>query len=846
MKRNFKWMLAAILTICGAINVYAQTGYTLTRISNPELGVGEVDGYIPGGDRTNNYTTSMTICGDIVYIATSRNLGSGWVNVFTPKCDFWGIFTDAIQGIYPRDNSNDGANIIAYNRKDGSFKVVYTAENAVYFNSAAAVGNTAFFGALSTDPLVKPYILKVKNGEEPIKVFETRDCNALRANCTYDGHLFFGGADEREDAPSNAAKLAVLRKSGGDDTAWNRVADYKDFGDVAYDEIFNVWSDSPIYDLASHNGYIYATIPTSDGFVIFRGHPAITGETANKYGWYWEEVAGKTNGKNNPALSEVAGGEPGTLTSLCGSLYEFNGKLYAYNFDHSTFGELSVFLGGLKSVTNDPTQPATAIDLLQFFYKTLKNPQKVWCLNDLTGEFELQEQFTQNMLGTLRGRMGDYDGQLYVTTLDPGHLYTLMSQVATSGLLEMTPSEIISKLTSLANSINILKKSKKQDTELIDKLELLQLFLSQFLVCDILNANNINEILSQLDLLNLNNLIKSLINNNEVTISTDYKNWLELIVKLLQDKIAGNTIEIPEINLPDLLTLEDYQKLLDEISKLIIDRLGGGTSTITPDYSALTELLNSLLANLGTDADANLKDLINSILEKLGGGTSAELNYTELLDLLKILFGGGTSTTPDYTSLLDLIQSLLNNSGTGDYSDLLDLIQSLLNGSSSSNTIVDLLKDLLIGGVLSNIWDNVQALINGFNTGVISDYTYLFNRMRANKMGSDLMRTSDGVNFEFVSRDGLGDKYNYGCGAFASDDKGLYIGTSNSFFGGQLWLLTSDGTPGSNWANDADAIQTITSAATQSGYYTLDGRRVNGKPAQKGIYIYNGKKIAVE
>lgn len=33
------------------------------------------------------------------------------------------------------------------------------------------------------------------------------------------------------------------------------------------------------------------------------------------------------------------------------------------------------------------------------------------------------------------------------------------------------------------------------------------------------------------------------------------------------------------------------------------------------------------------------------------------------------------------------------------------------------------------------------------------------------------------------------------------------------------------------------------SSILNSGWYTLDGRKLNGKPTQKGIYIYNGKKI---
>ena len=833
MKRNFKWMLAAILTISGVINMYAEDNFALERISNPSLGVGEIDGFMPGGDLDNDYTTSMATCGDYIYIATSRNLGSGWVNVFTPKCDFWGIFSDAIWGIYPRDDQFDGANIVMYNRKDGTFKyatpkgdntTTFRSENTVSYRSAVTFNNAVYFGAFSADPNVKPYILKVDKNGEATKVFETRDCNALHANCIYDNHLFFGGADEREEVTGGAAKLAVLRMSSSGE--WNRVADYKDFGAVAYDKIFDVWSDSPIWSLASHNGYIYATLPSSNGFVIFRGHSAATGETANKYGWYWEEVAGLTNGKNNPGLSNVVGGEPGTLTSLSGSLYEFNGKLYAYNFDHSIFGELSVFLGGLKSMTNNPAQPATAIDLLSFAYKTVNNKQSIWCLNEVTGKFEEQGLFSQQLLGTMNGRLSSFDGQLYLATLDAGHLYTLMSEIAATGYIGLTPSEIIAKLTSLAQTIGLLKKAKQQDTVLIGKLEQLMAFLTQFLTCNIFKTTDINTILTSVDLVNLNNLIKSLISGNTVTVTVDYQNWLDFLIKLIQGKLSGTTIEIPNINLPDLLTVQDYQALLDELSKLIIERLNGGSGT-TPDYSALTSLLNSLLASLGSDADSALKDLVNSLLAKINAGTG-EINYSELLDLLNLLIGGGT-TTPDYSVLLDFIQSLLNNSGSG-------------------STIGDLLNDLFIGGIWATLWNNIQALLTGINSGFLSDYVYLYNRMRTNRMGCNIVRTSDGVIFETVTSDGFGDKYNYGCPCFAATEKSLYIATSNSFFGGQLWKLTNKTTPGA-WADtedDADGIQTITTAATQPGYYTLDGRRVNGKPAQKGIYIYNGKKVAVE
>ena len=41
-------------------------------------------------------------------------------------------------------------------------------------------------------------------------------------------------------------------------------------------------------------------------------------------------------------------------------------------------------------------------------------------------------------------------------------------------------------------------------------------------------------------------------------------------------------------------------------------------------------------------------------------------------------------------------------------------------------------------------------------------------------------------------------------------------------------------------------IETIRSTSQQDGiWYTLDGRRLNGKPAARGLYIHNGKKIMV-
>lgn len=55
--------------------------------------------------------------------------------------------------------------------------------------------------------------------------------------------------------------------------------------------------------------------------------------------------------------------------------------------------------------------------------------------------------------------------------------------------------------------------------------------------------------------------------------------------------------------------------------------------------------------------------------------------------------------------------------------------------------------------------------------------------------GFDLWKTRDGVHWEAVSLNGLGNPYNYGIRMlFLSEDKKLYLGTANPFQGCEVWV----------------------------------------------------------
>ena len=94
--------------------------------------------------------------------------------------------------------------------------------------------------------------------------------------------------------------------------------------------------------------------------------------------------------------------------------------------------------------------------------------------------------------------------------------------------------------------------------------------------------------------------------------------------------------------------------------------------------------------------------------------------------------------------------------------------------------------------------------------------------------------TADGVYVLANGKDGAG-FYRWMGGKLGAGRVYLPVSSSASKF-----LPFGDG--------ETTGIQTVESSKgkgqSKEVWYTLDGRRLDGKPAQKGIYIYNGKKIA--
>lgn len=123
-------------------------------------------------------------------------------------------------------------------------------------------------------------------------------------------------------------------------------------------------------------------------------------------------------------------------------------------------------------------------------------------------------------------------------------------------------------------------------------------------------------------------------------------------------------------------------------------------------------------------------------------------------------------------------------------------------------------------------------------------YLYINHAVMTNEWGFDLFRTSDGENYEVITRNGFDDKYNYGCPSFLSTEEGLYFGTCNPFYGGQIFLLSES----TDMMAPEEVVTGITIAqqpSVDTQLYNLNGQRVT-RHYQPGIYIKNGNKVVMK
>ncbi len=651
--------------------------FTVEKISNKDKGQGEIDGLIEGGDRYNSYAWCMAARGDKLYIGTIRGLSETVIGTMVMGLQAKGMSKDQAYALidtitnnnFGHDPIDKGGDIISYDTKTGEMKVLKTGVPGTSYRMAINYNGDIYIGSYAG---TKNNIYRIDENDNIEEVYETVSGTSMRAACEFEGDLYFGGVDSSEvltEEYAGATKLAILKMDKENPSKWDRVADYSDFEVVyAKDPAVKSQITSPIWDIVSYGGYIYATLPYSHGFIAYKGRPAVGDETKNEYGWHWEEVIGLTNGINNVALADqlegYTGEEAGNL-SMTATPFVFKDKLYIMDFDN-TLGSMTTTLMNILNPTS-----VEKGKLLSKMYTTLNHPQSLWVLDDATGKFEKVENFTKLMEGTCNEylwRTAEYDGELYITTMDSSVIYRYLTQYTDLG---MDLENLEDKATSI---INIGK---------------------------VMEAFNLDE-------------------------SED-----ESVQRIAKIVIAlGHIVEKVSEN----LTPEEVEEL-------------------EAKYQQLT-----------TQLKAYAKEFLNKLPKNEPEEETTEEVTTEETTAEETTAEETTEEEPEAPNLLDNLAKMI----------IISISQKAMENENIAELIIKVSK-----AVSEVDWETLYM------------YDFIADRVNNEVQGFDMFKTADGVNFSVVTNNGFGDRYNYGGRTLQPTEDGLYIGTSNPFYGAQLFKLTN-------------------------------------------------------
>ncbi|MBR1483945.1 MAG: hypothetical protein IJ598_13410 [Ruminococcus sp.] len=749
-------MAASAVVSAGAVAEQTTlSGDKVVRISNPDGKPGEADGYI--GDREVGYGWSLAERDGYIYIGGWRNTVGVVIQhylesalVASGKMDsetVWALTDIITNGEVPRPTNPNGGVLMKMNRENpGDFEVIAEMEDP--FRHVAQYGDDLYFatyiGASGNDPK----IYKLDKDDKLTEVYSTAQGSSMRANCVYNDKLYFAGtkADEKQKDGESVA-LAVIEKHTEDD-GWDQVADYRDFsytslepnaegemvevqGYYGTDSFVGATAGSPFWDMTAYNGEIYCTIPNMLGYVVFRGHPAKDGEQANEYGWVWTEVVGRDkNSPNNQGFSKTdklgftddASYALG-YQSVVGALGTFDGKLYAYDIDHTISAELAGIQGMLMLIS-DP-ENATLAPYLKPLYTVINHAQTLWCMDAETKEFSEVEGFTALTEGTCNEyvwKHGEYNGEFYISTMDSKVIYNYLTRITGGSLAEMTPEEFERQMTYIADFVKKIAADKLTQEE-------------------------------------IEAFVNKLLDPSGISVEDSAK------LQELKEKLA-TTID-------QIASMDKWQKLLVFGIGYLTDR-----GAVTEETMLLSGELQAMLEELST-LDLNDEAAVQDFITR----------YEEVLNALNDAAASALETLKENPESLALTEEE-NAALQATLAELKQAIEEIISNN--------------FGTELAKFQDAAQAL---------QLYTEISKIVAADDQGFDIFKTADGENWEVVTRDGFGDKFNYGALRFVTTEEGMYITTANPFYGGQLYLLSNDKgkAPEAEYVyGDADLDGTIT------------------------------------
>ena len=809
-----------ILTVSAAPVQTTVSGDTVTRISNPDGTPGEIDGLI--SDREVGYGWSIAERGDYIYIGGWRNTVGAVIQHYLESAlvssgmmdseTVWKLVDIVTNGEVPYPANPNGGVLVKMKKSDpGNFEIITEMEDP--FRNVVKYENDLYFSTYTGVTGNDAKIYKLDENDKLTEVYSTAQGASMRANCVYRDYLYFAGtwADEKKK-DGEPTSLAVIKKHDNDD-GWDKVADYRDFayiseetdssgntveveGNYGNDTYVSASIASPFWDMTVFGDEIYATIPNLYGYVVFKGHPAKDGEKANEYGWVWTEVIGRDkNSPNNQGLAENKNGfEDGSsyaigYQSVVGALGVFDGHLYTYDIDHTIGAEL-VGVQGMLALVSNP-QNADLANYLKPLQTTLNHPQTLWRLNNENGKFEEMTVFTELTRDTANEyiwKHGVYNGEFYISTMDSKVIYNYLTRLTGGSFAEMTEEEQARQIAYIREFLSEKIQSQSGDSELQKQIDEI-IRSAQEILPDQEQAEELKE--------KIESALSDFRNGGSYT---DFQNAVE---ELIEEYVPSE---------------EKRQEISEKINEVI------NNFDEKEQISGLVDKLVQIASKyFPTDED---KEKYREKLTNTYNELSSMNEWSDLLGVLSVYIGTRELLSPDDIALISDIGQMfneLNEIGQDDaeaiqslvekYQDIperlkntLEALSEKINSDPDALELSDEEREQL-GNILESLAASAQTVIaknwaeeiaalqsaaGKLSELYLETYMEISNIVKNDTQGFDIFKSSDGENWELVTNDGFGDKFNYGALRFLTTDEGMYITTANPFYGAQLYLLTND------------------------------------------------------
>ena len=172
------------------------------------------------------------------------------------------------------------------------------------------------------------------------------------------------------------------------------------------------------------------------------------------------------------------------------------------------------------------------------------------------------------------------------------------------------------------------------------------------------------------------------------------------------------------------------------------------------------------------------------ILNNTAKDWASQINY--ILDLVNVLKGMATpesdAAAKDAKALVNTMKDIKPLLDKGGYNDIKSTqkLQTLLTKAVK-------LYENIRAYLPENVSKQLDSVINQENADKLFYFIGSCQYLKDAQEGFDLFVSDDGINFDVITRDGFGDKYNHGVRTFAVNDNGLFLGTANPFYGTQIW-----------------------------------------------------------